>query len=433
MNFNGWVPGMRPPLIGTHNIHVDKQYFNMSVEQQQMVFQQFQNELMQQANISDGIISNELEINEPEADGATGSDNNAEQNHAPSYAEIAAPHIQNPENISSVLPVFIEESDMLGVQKSPHRVFIAHTDMYRAITKVIPTKILKGLQRIRGLWRVYLDSEEGRTSLLSKGIVFKGRLVQLHSRNPRVDNRFDPGSIRIRVKDIPLSADDSQITRALELNKCVIKSCFRERLRIDNFLTDCQTGDRLIVALPLNNPLPRSMNIGKYRATIIHRDQENKQQSQTCNKCLQEGHKAYNCTNDWVCRNCMKSGHRQDSCPEKLDDGTETRESDIEEETTQNDVTDDQVVVDMTGGNTEEDKETIAQVNTPRVTKTGNRSSKSSKPKQLFSLTGFMNQSNIPNNPNSMSKTQLERSPRTPPETLRDHEHGETGKKGKPV
>lgn len=53
----------------------------------------------------------------------------------------------------------------------------------------------------------------------------------------------------------------------------------------------------------------------------------------------------------------MKSGHRQDSCPEKLSE-TYTRESDIEEETNQNDLTDDQVVVDMTGGNTERNNRT---------------------------------------------------------------------------
>lgn len=443
MNFNGWVPGMRPPRPPLIDTHVDKQFINTNVELQQM-FQQYHNQIMKQANMPNEIVSNEHPINDPEP--VDVSENYTEQSHNPSYAEVAA-HVHNPENlsndeatdqahnsetISNVLPVFIEEADMLGVKKSPQRVFIAHIDMYKAITCVIPSKFLKGLQRIRGLWRIYLDSEDARSSLISKGIVFKGRYVQLHARNPRVTNNYAPNSIRIRVKDIPLSADDSQIVRELERYKCVVLNCFRERLRIDNFLTDCQTGDRLIAALPLENPLPRSMSIGKYRATVIHRDQNTQQKSLTCNKCLQEGHKAFNCTNDWVCRNCRKEGHRQDECPEKLEkeECTDTQDNDE----THSGINEESVVVDMSGSNIDEDKVEnthIGTPGTPRVTKSGNRSNKSSKQKLLFSTSGYMDQSNMPNNPNSVSKTLLERSPRTPPETLRSNEHGDTAKKGR--
>jgi hypothetical protein len=40
---------------------------------------------------------------------------------------------------------------------------------------------------------------------------------------------------KVRVKDIPLSADDGQIIKALEDHNCDIVKFFRECLRIDNY------------------------------------------------------------------------------------------------------------------------------------------------------------------------------------------------------
>jgi hypothetical protein len=49
---------------------------------------------------------------------------------------------------------------------------------------------------------------------------------------------------RIKVKNIPLSADDGQIHRTLTLEGCNIEGIFREKLRVDGRLTNCDTGDR---------------------------------------------------------------------------------------------------------------------------------------------------------------------------------------------
>ncbi|VDI57172.1 Hypothetical predicted protein [Mytilus galloprovincialis] len=42
----------------------------------------------------------------------------------------------------------------------------------------------------------------------------------------------------------------------------------------------------------------------KYKAVVLHRGQVDTRTNITCNKCLQEGHKSYECPNDWVCRTC---------------------------------------------------------------------------------------------------------------------------------
>ncbi|CAC5390539.1 unnamed protein product [Mytilus coruscus] len=90
----------------------------------------------------------------------------------------------------------------------------------------------------------------------------------------------------------------------------------RERLRYNNKVTNCLTGDRIIICDgPLTEHIPRSILIGKYRATIIYRDQpRNNPQNMKCSKCLQEGHQTKDCINDWVCRSCGQEGHKQNAC-----------------------------------------------------------------------------------------------------------------------
>jgi hypothetical protein len=40
----------------------------------------------------------------------------------------------------------------------------------------------------------------------------------------------------------------------------------RERLRVDGKLTNCETGDRLVISKLLSKPIPRMLKIGKYIA-----------------------------------------------------------------------------------------------------------------------------------------------------------------------
>ena len=89
-------------------------------------------------------------------------------------------------------------------------------------------------------------------------------------------------------KNIPLSADDGQIKRALELRKCEVKRLYREKLRVDGRLTNCETGDRFAIISFIDTPLPTSMEVGRYRAAVYHKGQPNDRLK--CGKCLQTGH-----------------------------------------------------------------------------------------------------------------------------------------------
>ena len=95
---------------------------------------------------------------------------------------------------------------------------------------------------------------------------------------------------------------------------------YRERLRINGKLTNCQTGDRLVTikTLTLKNPLPPMMSFAHFTGRVIHfgqpRQNQGPKQIDKCTKCLENGHKKSDCTNDWKCLACNKSGHRKGEC-----------------------------------------------------------------------------------------------------------------------
>ena len=46
----------------------------------------------------------------------------------------------------------------------------------------------------------------------------------------------------------------------------------------------------------------------------------------SCGKYLQDGHRTYECLNDWVCKKCKQSGHKSGDCTAILQDSHESQE-----------------------------------------------------------------------------------------------------------
>lgn len=263
--------------------------------------------------------------------------NNVNNEPKPSYADILTGdsgtnnpnHSDNQSRSSeSVKPIFLKDEDLFGSVKPEKSQWLTNVEIYKAIGMKVHPECIKGIQRVREMWRIYMDNEEDRLTLVTQGLSLRGRQITLHTQNPRNPQRFRPDTVRIRVKNIPLSADDGQIHRALTLEGCDIEGVFRERLRVDNKLTNCETGDRLVISKTLSQPLPRNMQIGKYWARIFHPGQINEENgniniSKVCHKCLQAGHFFYQCTNDWVCKTCKQSGHKMIDCPNDINFDTE--------------------------------------------------------------------------------------------------------------
>ncbi|CAG2254649.1 unnamed protein product [Mytilus edulis] len=194
--------------------------------------------------------------------------NTQEESNMASYAEAfkRGPKSETTDSLSSVKPVFVEESDVFShIPKEATRgLFLTISEMYKAVGAVVPDRSVMGLQRIKGLWRIYLDTLKGKEFLLSEGLEIRGKSISIYSMNPRVRIQENSTDVKIRIKDVPLSADNKQVILYL-----------RERLRYNDMITNCQTGDRIVYCEgPLISAIPKSIPIGKYRATVIYRGQQ---------------------------------------------------------------------------------------------------------------------------------------------------------------
>ncbi|VDI52243.1 Hypothetical predicted protein [Mytilus galloprovincialis] len=236
-------------------------------------------------------------------------------------AETYSKVVQNGNNNDmSVKPIFLLESDMFGPKPSD-KDFLFHHELCKIISQLIPYSLLRELRRVRGMWRVYTQGEDDCSKLFISGIVVRDRLVNFYSQNLRFQGSVNPDHVKIRVKDIPCSADDGQITYFLENAGCKIHRYFRERIRVDGLITNCLSGDRIFYCEPMEHPFPRQVTTENYRATILHKSQPTKNRDDiVCKKCLEKGHFISNCPNDWTCNICKKSGHKQSECEEPFSD-----------------------------------------------------------------------------------------------------------------
>ena len=289
-------------------------------------------------------------MEENKENGETTSEENVNKENMASYSSVLKSNPQTNNEISdtdsetetepdsgfsTVKPVFLLESDYYGgtIVEKQYR-FLMHKEVYNQVGKVIPVKNLIGLQRIRGMWRIYPDSQQDREKLVTNGVDIRDKHLPIYSRNPWVTVKEKPNTIKIRIKNVPCSADDGQITRYLENKGCTIHTQFRERLRIYYKLTNCQTGDRIYICDEFTTPLPRTDKIGKYLATIIHKGQPFAQKKPIkCNKCLEEGHKIADCPNEWKCRQCFQFGHKENECDNEFSEKEESDHDQDEDQT----------------------------------------------------------------------------------------------------
>ena len=154
--------------------------------------------------------------------------------------------------------VFLQESAIFGKRKIEKTEWLKHEEMFESLSKTIDPTHITGLQRVRGMWRIYLDNIDDKVQLLTRGIPIRGKTINVLKTNPL---RFDgEQTTRIRIKDIPLSVDDGVLERVfIQKGVDCIGTVTREKLRINGKLTNCSTGDRLIIAKSssITAPIPR--------------------------------------------------------------------------------------------------------------------------------------------------------------------------------
>ena len=200
---------------------------------------------------------------------------------------------------------------------------MTNQEMYKCLLRSVNGREIKGIQRIGGLWRLYLENQSTRIALITQGLNVRNANVAIYDSNPFINDNAE-NTLRLLIRDIPLSVHPSLITEELEKAKFkVVGPVTFQRLRVDGLLTDCLTGNRFVHIQPPSKPVPREMSFGLFKAKIFHFGQDNSS-TVTCSRCLSQGHHRSKCSNSIVCRRCKLPGHIQLDC---ASDSTPTSQS----------------------------------------------------------------------------------------------------------
>lgn len=108
---------------------------------------------------------------------------------------------------------------------------------------------------------------------------------------------------------------------------------YRDKLRIQNKLTNCDNGDKIVFVTKLKNDLPKSLSMGRYYEYIWYHGQP-KGQGTKCIKCLETVHSVIECSNEWQCLNCNENGHKRTECqhiPEEQNEDNNTDKDETED------------------------------------------------------------------------------------------------------
>ncbi|CAG2196938.1 CNBP [Mytilus edulis] len=89
---------------------------------------------------------------------------------------------------SAAKPVFILETDLFGTIKPKPVDFLNHAELYSDIGHVVEESHLKGLQRVNGMWRIYLDSESDREHLIANGLTIRKKHIHTGHKQETCDN-----------------------------------------------------------------------------------------------------------------------------------------------------------------------------------------------------------------------------------------------------
>jgi hypothetical protein len=70
----------------------------------------------------------------------------------------------------SVKPIFLVDQDVFGSTKPDRTHWLTNVEIYKAVGSKVPAECIKGIQRIRDMWRIYMDNTEDRITLIVEGL-----------------------------------------------------------------------------------------------------------------------------------------------------------------------------------------------------------------------------------------------------------------------
>lgn len=110
------------------------------------------------------------------------------------------------QSVNNIPLVFLRESELFGNRKPTPAEWSSHTELYQTVNTNINATHIEGLQRVPGMWRIYLDNIENEVALMSEGVTLRGKTIPVLNTNP--DKLDSERSTSVRIKNVPLSVDD---------------------------------------------------------------------------------------------------------------------------------------------------------------------------------------------------------------------------------
>ena len=207
-------------------------------------------------------------------------------------------------DLKEAQPIFVKDADW------PSR--MTNFAVCMAVTNEIDSGELIGAQKIGGLWRIYLKSENAHNKLLS-GFDYQGQKIPVYKQNPFRTGAQDPDDqlIRITIKDLPLSVNNQVIEDYLkQTGVTIVKSPEYARARDPDThqLTSWFNGDRVMFTRELQSPLPRFVQLASFTCRVFHSGQVTK--PVLCTNCFKNDHTKSQCQNPVSCKACKKPGHQ---------------------------------------------------------------------------------------------------------------------------
>ena len=135
--------------------------------------------------------------------------------------------------------MFLRKLDIFGSRRSQQSEWLQHEELYITLSNQIESSHIKVLQRVRNMWRIYLD----KVILMADGVKQRGKTVPILGTNHGcLDSQ---NTIKVCVKNILLSVEE---------------------------LTNCENGVQVMIAKAstLRETLPRFIHFGQFIGRVTH-------------------------------------------------------------------------------------------------------------------------------------------------------------------
>lgn len=144
-------------------------------------------------------------------------------------------------DIQFLAPIFFKASDV------PNFKTLKEFEVCKAVFEIIGQDNVQGCQRIRGLWRIYVKTDEDRIKLITNRITLRNQSIGLYKNNPFRSGIESPDQevVKVTITDVPLSKGNSGIKKFFLEHK-LEKTSDKVRDEETKEFTDILSGSRIV-------------------------------------------------------------------------------------------------------------------------------------------------------------------------------------------